>query len=189
MPLNPRRIILGMQVSDRACILSCVLYGLIGAFGFLRFSDLKYDWDTCKGNILSNYQLAPRHHHCAGPEWPDNCWDSLKLSQLTGNIPIVFGEVLTPDTMHACCSSWSIRVNKIVNAPCADRHYHYYPSCLPTEHIPVPIHIGSHDRCLSNTELRTSRTYRERNCRWLYHSLRALMCICWCRAGDIELVR
>lgn len=82
-----------IKVSDRACMLCCTLYGLIGVFGFLRFSNLKYDWDTAKGNILTNYQLTPRSHDCAAPHWVNNCWDVLKLSQLTSNIPLVLGEL------------------------------------------------------------------------------------------------
>eukprot|EP00656_Telonema_subtile_P024605 TRINITY_DN26796_c0_g1_i2.p1 TRINITY_DN26796_c0_g1~~TRINITY_DN26796_c0_g1_i2.p1 ORF type:complete len:229 (-),score=39.99 TRINITY_DN26796_c0_g1_i2:142-828(-) len=74
-------------------MLCCTLYGLIGVFGFMRFSNLKYDWDTAKGNILTNYQLTPETVGCEPPHWANNCWSVLKLSELTGNIPLVLGEL------------------------------------------------------------------------------------------------
>jgi len=78
------------KVGSRSCALSCCLYALIGVFGFLRFTDLKYDWDVTDGNILNNYMLGPPHghKHCT----VDNCWDSTSLDQLLKTPAILIGE-------------------------------------------------------------------------------------------------
>jgi len=78
------------KVGVRSCFLSCILYAMIGVFGFLRFSHQKYDWDKCNGNILNNYQLEPSGgvSDCT----KDDCWNHISFGQLLKSPVIVAGE-------------------------------------------------------------------------------------------------
>jgi len=84
---SPARI---NKVGQRSCMLSCVLYAMICIFGFLRFTDLKYDWNSSHGNILNNYELQPASQEpdCTEP----SCWSHSSFNQLLHAPAILVGE-------------------------------------------------------------------------------------------------
>jgi amino acid permease len=78
------------KIGYRSCMMSCFLYAMIGAFGFMRFSNLKFDWSKANGNILNNYALSYGSNgaNCTGL----NCWATTSFDQLLKSPSIVIGE-------------------------------------------------------------------------------------------------